>query len=52
MFPNGVQSLISNKRGLFVCFLEFCLEILSAKLSNSVEFLLRIYLEMMDSIVP
>jgi hypothetical protein len=37
---------------LFVCFLEFCPEIFSAKLSNSVKFLLRSYLKMMELIGP
>lgn len=50
MFPNGVESLVSNIR--VFCFLEFCLELFSAKLYNSVEFLLRIYLEMMEFTGP
>lgn len=52
MCPNGVESLISNIKKFCFCFFGVLSRIFSAKLSNSVEFLLRIYLEMTEFIGP
>lgn len=52
MCPNGVGSLISNIKKFCFCFFGVLSRIFSAKLSNSVKFLLRIYLEMMEFLGP